>query len=100
MKEKTDGERKEKGQKEEKKVREVKMGKEEEKTSKSEDQGKASGVCMKIFQISSITAVQWSYHFRGFSVLTVLGAAVDIPPGIVDVGQVAWALLPLQLGQD
>lgn len=52
MKEKTDGERKEKGQKEEKKVREVKMGKEEEKKSKSEDQGKASGVCMKIFQIS------------------------------------------------
>lgn len=47
-----------------------------------------------------ITAMQGSYLFCVFSVLAVLGAAVDIPPGIIDVGQVAWALLLLQLGQD
>lgn len=48
----------------------------------------------------SITALRRNYLFCGFSVLTVLGAAVDVPPGIVDVGQVAWAFLLLQFGQD
>lgn len=48
----------------------------------------------------SIVALLRNYLFWGFSVLAVLSAAVDVPPGIVDVGQVAWAFLLLQFGQD
>lgn len=42
----------------------------------------------------------WSYLVGGLRFLTVLRVAVDVPAGVVDVGQVAWTLLPLQLGQD
>lgn len=42
----------------------------------------------------------WSYLARGLTALAVLRAAVDVPPGVIDVRQVAWTLLPLQLGQD
>lgn len=47
-----------------------------------------------------ITALQLVYLFCVFIVFTVIGAAIDISPGVIYVRQVAGALLPFQLSKD
>ena len=62
--------------------------------------GTHSKYCADLVAQLLITELLWSHLVSGFSFLDVLSVAIDIPPGVVDIGQVARALLPLQLGKD